>query len=85
MQQKLIHWSKIWEIMQRRDAKGNPIPFQIKYAKRSTGQIVEYPVCYFTSIHTKGSTVNVMQEGEFSPRTIRRCLITEFNHHRVYI
>lgn len=85
MAHKLIHWSKIWEIMQRRDAKGNLIPFQIKFAKRSTGEIVEYPVCYFTSIHTKGSTVNVMQEGEQRPRTIRRCLIVEFNHHKTYL
>lgn len=85
MQHKLIHWSKIWDIMQRKDANGNPIPFQIRFYKLSTGEERNYPVCFFTSIHTKGSTVNIMVEGEHRPRTIRRCLIVEFNHHKTYL
>lgn len=85
MQSKLIHWSKIWELMHRKDANGKPIAFQLKFAKQSTGQIREYPVCYLTSFHSKGATINVIEEGEFRPRTIRRCLITEFNHHKTYL
>ena len=85
MHNKLIHWAKIWEIMQRRDANDNPIGFQLKYAKQSNGEIKEYPVCYLTSFHAKGSTINVMEAGAFRPRKIRRCLIVEFNQHKVYI
>lgn len=85
MPHKLIHWSKIWDIMHRRDAKGNLIPFQMKFAKQSTGEIKEYPACYLTSFHSKGGTINVIEEGALRPRKIRRCLIVEFNHHKTYL
>lgn len=85
MTQTLLHWSKVWDLMQRKDAEGNPIGFQLKYVKLSTGEVREYPVCFFTSMHSRGGTVNVIQEGEFRPRKIRRCLIIEFNHCKIYL
>jgi hypothetical protein len=83
--QKLIHWSKIWSLMERTDEKGKPIPFQIKFVKQSTGEVREYESCILTSFHSKGSTLNVLHDGESRPKTIRRVTIIEFNKHRVYL
>ena len=82
---KRIHWSKLWELMERTDAKGAPLPFQLKFVKVKTGEIREYPRCVLTSFHSKGDTLNVLPEGETHPRTIKRITIIEFNKHRVYI
>lgn len=72
--------------MDRKDpSTGQPIPFAIKYVKATTGQIRHYPQCTMTSIHSKGDTVNVMLLGETRPRTIKRCLIIEFNNQKVYL
>ena len=71
--------------MERTDTKGSPLPFQLKFVKTSTGEVREYESCVLTSMHSKGATLNVLPEGEFHPRTIRRVLIIEFNKHRVYL
>ncbi len=85
MQKSLIHWSRIWELMERTDAKNHPIPFQMKFVKLSTGEVREYKSCVLTSIHSKGETINVLPEGEHRPRKILKVLIIEFNQHRVYL
>ena len=82
---KRIHWSRLWELMERKDANGNPLPFQLKFVKVKTGEIREYPRCVLTSFHSKGATLNVLPEGETKPKKIRRITIIEFNKHRVYI
>jgi hypothetical protein len=82
---KYIHWSKLWDLMQRTDAKGAPIPFQLKFVKLKTGEVREYTSCVLTSFHSKGTTLNVLPEGESHPKTINRVTIIEFNKHRVYL
>lgn len=69
--------------MQRR-VDGKPIEFSIQYCKKSTGELITYPKAVLTSIHSKGSTINVLPLGESKPRKIRRCLITRFNGIKVY-
>lgn len=64
---------------------GAPKPFSLTYVKRSTGEVVTYPVAVLTSFHSKGSTINVLPVGEVKPRKIRRCLITRFNGLKVYL
>jgi len=71
--------------MQRTDAAGNPLPFDIKFVKLSTGEVREYKRCILTSIHSAGSTLNILPEGEYRPKTIKKVSIIEFNQHRVYI
>jgi hypothetical protein len=83
--ENLIHWSKIWEVMQRTDATGSPIPFQLKYVKLSTGELRNYDKCFITSNFTTGTTINVLPAGEFRPRKIRKVSIIEFNHKKVYL
>lgn len=81
---KLIKQSRIWEIMERLDAQGNPLPFQLKFVK-SNGEVKEYPRCILTSMHSKGTTLNVLPEGEIQPRTISRITIIQFNKIPVYL
>lgn len=69
--------------MQRR-VNGKPVEFSIQFCKRSTGELITYPGVVLTSIHSKGSTINVMEVGYTTPRKIRRCLITRFNNIKVY-
>lgn len=71
-------------MMERTDASGDPLPFQLKYVKKN-GEVREYTRCVLTSLHSKGTTLNVLPEGEITPRTIRRVTIIEFNHVRVYL
>lgn len=82
--QKLIKQSRLWEIMERTDANGDPVPFQIKFVKEN-GEVREYKSCTLTSFHSKGTSLNVLPLGERSPRSIRRVTIIEFNHIRVYL
>lgn len=65
--------------MQRKDAKGHPLPFSLKYRKKSTGEMVHYPQCVLTSFHAKGKTINVLPAGEVHPRKIRRILVMYYN------
>ncbi len=81
---KLIKQSQIWEIMQRKDEKGKPIVFQIKFVKQS-GEIKQYSECVLSSFHTLGRTCNVIPKGERFPRSIRKISIIEFNKHKTYL
>ena len=54
-----------------RYADGKPIEFSIQFCKKSTGELITYERA-------------VLQAGEATPRKIRRCLITQFNHLKVY-
>lgn len=47
-------------------------------------ELITYERAVLTSFHSSGSTINVLQAGEATPRKIRRCLITQFNHLKVY-
>jgi hypothetical protein len=81
---KRIKLSQIWEIMEQKKENGAPAPFSISYVKKKTGEIQHLPHCICTSIHSKGSTVNIMEEGKEYPKTIRKILIVKFNGMNVY-
>ena len=69
--------------MERRQ-NGKPIEFSIEFCKKSTGELVTYDRAVLTSLHSSGSTINVLPAVEATPRKIRRCLITKFNNLKVY-
>ena len=81
---KRIHRSKIFELMEKR-VDGRPIEFSIEYCKKSTGELITYERAVLTSYHSTGSTINILQAGDDTPKKIRRCLITRFNNLKVYI
>lgn len=78
-----IHQSKIIDILEKRQ-NGRPVEFSMQYCKRSTGELVTYERAVLTSLHSRGSTINVLPAGESTPRKIRRCLITRINNLKVY-
>jgi hypothetical protein len=82
MQEKRIHQSKIWKLMEERK-DGRPVEFSIQFCKKSTGELIAYKRAVLTSFHSEGSTINVLPVGGDTPRKIRRCLITRFNNFKV--
>ena len=68
---------------QRKD--GKPVEFSIQFCKKSTGELITYDRAVLTSFHSSGSTINVLQAGEDTPRKIRRCLITRFNNFKIMV
>lgn len=81
---KLIKQSKIWELMEQKE-KGKPKPFSFQCAKKN-GELATYKNATFSSIHSKGSTVNIFVEGNLlHPKSFRKILITKFNEFKVYI
>lgn len=80
-----IHWSEMFKQMEVHGENGSAGRHQLRYVKKSTGEIVNFPECTITSIHAKGSTVNILVLGDTHPKTIRKCLIIEFNGQQVYI
>lgn len=81
---KRIKQSQLWDIMQRTDAQGQQLPFQLKFVK-ANGEVREYESCTLTSFHSKGTTLNVLPLGEKRPRTINRITIIQFNNISVYL
>lgn len=69
--------------MERR-SKGRPVEFSLQFCKKSSGELITYERAVLSSVHSAGSTVNVLPIGESSPRKIRRCLITRINGMKVY-
>ena len=64
--------------------RNQPKPFSFQYAKKN-GELATYENATLTSIHSKGSTVNIMLNGEVKPKSFRRICITRFNEFKVYI
>lgn len=81
--EKLIKQSGIWALMEEKE-KGKPKPFSFEYAKKN-GELVTYQNAVLTSIHSKGSTFNVMLPYETKPKKFRKILVTRFNEYKVYI
>ena len=81
--EKLIKQSKIWELMEQKE-RGKMKPFSFQYAKKN-GELVDYESATFSSIHSKGNTVNIMLEGDVKPKSFRRICIMRFNEFKVYI
>ncbi len=82
---KRIHWSEMFKQMEAHGENGSAGRHQLRYVKKGTGEIVDVPGCTITSIHAKGSTVNILVDGDTHPKTIRKCLVIEFNGMQVYI
>ncbi len=80
----MIHVSKIFDVIRRSTKDGQPVPFQIKFVKRSTGSVVEAVDVICTSSHFRGGTMNLkFPNGEF--RKINIMLIIEFNNNEVVV
>lgn len=91
MAEKRIKQSNVWNEMQRKD-NGRYKPFSFSYVRLNDsregngnpGSIVHYPVAYFSSIHSKGSTVNIRLQGERFPKKFIKCMIIKINSKKVF-
>jgi hypothetical protein len=80
----MIHVSRIYDVMNRKDNRGHPVPFDLKFVKTSTGSIVAGHGCVCLSSHFRGGTVNIKwPNGEIRKIYIRTLI--EFNQNEVII
>ena len=75
--------------MQQKDDRGRYKMFSFSYvrlneSREGNGSIENYEVAYFSSIHAKGSTVNIRIRGERFPRKFIRCMIIRINGKKIY-
>ena len=90
--EKRIKQSDVWAVMQKKDDRGRYKMFSFSYVRLnesregngSPGSIEDYEVAYFSSIHAKGSTVNIRIRGERFPRKFIRCMIIRINGKKIY-
>lgn len=81
---KRLHLSKVWEFLTTKTGRDDYAKFSFTYAKKN-GILKTYNDAMFSSIHAKGSTVNLFVEGELKPKTFRRICFVEFDGHQIYI
>lgn len=81
--EKLIKQSAIWALMEEKEF-GKPKPFSFECAKKN-GELNTYENAVLTSIHSKGSTFNILLPNETKPKKFRKILVTRFNNYKVYI
>ena len=70
--------------MNRMDSSGRPLPFSLKYVKKSTGEIIAIDNAVLTSSnHLDYLNVKILASGEI--RKLILPLIIEFNNAPTYI
>ena len=92
MDAKRVKQSEVWKEMQKKDERGRYKMFSFSYVRLKdsregngvAGSIEHYEYACFTSIHSKGSTVNIRVRGEHFPRKFVRCMIIKINGKKIY-
>jgi hypothetical protein len=80
----MIHFSKVHLLMERKDASGRPVPFSLKYVKKSTGEVIAVDRAVLTSSYHLGYfNIKVLASGEV--RKIILPLILEINNTPFFI
>ena len=80
----MIHFSKIIPIAERKDSRGESVPFSLKYVKKSTGELITVDRAVLTSSHHCG-TINIRILSSGQVRKLIIPLIVEFNQTPVYL
>lgn len=89
---KRIKQSDVWTEMQRRDDRGRYKAFSFSYVRLNdsregngkAGSIEHYEFARFSSIHSKGNTVNIIVRGDRFPKKFTKCMIIRINGKKVY-
>lgn len=90
--EKRIKQSEVWAEMQRKDERGRYKAFSFSYVRLNdsregngvAGSIEHYEFARFSSIHSKGNTVNITIRGERFPKKFIRCMIIRINGKKIY-
>ena len=84
MNNHFIKYQKMLDEMASLRSDGRPTRFSLTFFSRSDRAFVTWTDCHLTSRHSSGGTVNIQPPHTLHPRNVRTCLITEFNHKKVY-
>ena len=80
----MLHFSKILHVAGRKDGRGKPLPFSLKYVKVSTGEVITVEKAVITSSFHQGTmNIKLLPSGQI--RKIIIALIIEFNQSPVYL
>ena len=79
----MIHLRDVLELMEEKDRNGKPLPFQVKFVKKSTGEVRELKQVVMRSANwkTQTRTLEDVADGQLRECCIR--LFVEFNGERV--
>lgn len=83
MKQKILHYSKLRLLVERKDENGRPIPFSIKYVTQQ-GEVIEEEGVVCTSVDPRYNRRNVMFRSGII-RTIRDVLILRVNDYHIKV
>lgn len=75
---KKIHLSRVIALIRESVEHRNRQLFDLKVVLKGSGEIRTFRG-YFTSLHERGNSLNIMEEGETRPKKIMKVLIVEFN------
>lgn len=79
----LLHYSKLRLLVERKDEKGVPIPFSMKYVTMD-GEIIDEDGCICTSVDPYYKRRNIRFKSGIT-RTIRDVLILQINDIKIRI
>lgn len=81
-----IHWSVVLsEMVRARGADGGVRHWGLVFVKRGTGEVVRVDDCVVTSVHARGGTLNIRLRDEDVPKSVRKCLLLEFDGKEVIL
>ena len=80
----MLHFSKIQTIAKRKDKQGMPVPFSLRYVKKSTGEIIHIEQAVATSDNSKGTlNIKLLPSGQI--RKLILPLVIEINNTPVFM
>ena len=84
MSDKLLNYKYCHLLMERKDEKGNPVPFSFRYIKKN-GDILDAKnvVCTSANVKKKTHTVKFLDSGEV--RTIHDVLLISIDDTRIIV
>ena len=84
MSEKLLNYKYVHMLMERKDERGNPVPFSFKYIKLN-GEIMEGEnvVCTSANVKKKTHTIKFPESGQV--RTIHDVLLISIDDTRIIV
>lgn len=83
-QQKLLRYQFVRRLVDKKDEKGLPVPFRIKYACLN-GEVIEGKNCVTTSVDVRKKTRNIMFLDSGQVRMLHDVLILEVNDTKIVV
>jgi hypothetical protein len=82
--EKMMHISRLQNLVDQKDPSGKPLPFSITYRKKD-GTLIQSEEVVCTSWFSNGRTLNLMYTQSREVRKIRRILVFKINEITLYL